>query len=286
VSKDKDNPLIISKVLNNNAVVCVDNQGTEKIVMGCGLAFGKKAGAEIETAKIEKEFLLSNKETNVRFQQFIQNIPMERVLLAERIIVNAKKSCSKSFDDSIYISLTDHLNGALERAAKGVVVENPLVSAVKNFYPEEYRLAEEAVEFINRETSVELSVDEIGFFTMHFVTAQLGQNPGELAEVVSFVNDISQEVEKYLLNVDETSISWRRFLTHLTFFAQRIIKEENREDEEDLQKTVKNSYTKAYKIVEEVCSKVCEDYDFCINEDEKAYLAIHVNRLLKECGGK
>lgn len=276
--------LKIGKVLNNNAVVCLSEDGTEKIVMGCGLAFGKKPGAEIEENKIEKEFVLQNKDASLRFQQFIQNIPLERVLLAEKIIAKARENCSKKLDDSIYISLTDHLNGALDRAERGINVENPLVSAVKNFYPQEYKLAEEAVSFIAEETSVKLSVDEVGFITMHFVTAQLGENPGEFAEVVAFVNDISEEVKKMLLMVDESSISWRRFLTHLTFFAQRLVTGQTRDEEEVLHQTVKNSFSRAYALVEKVCEKVSQNYDFCVNEEEKAYLTIHINRLVKECG--
>lgn len=46
--------LKIVKILNNNAAVCSDGTGTEKIVMGRGLAFQQKTGSIIDTNRIEK----------------------------------------------------------------------------------------------------------------------------------------------------------------------------------------------------------------------------------------
>ena len=51
----------ITKILNNNVVLSKIN-GNERIVMGNGLAFGKKNGQQLERAKIEKVFRLTSEE--------------------------------------------------------------------------------------------------------------------------------------------------------------------------------------------------------------------------------
>ena len=42
----------IQKVLNNNVVVALDENGAETVLMGRGLGFGCKAGDEASPAKI------------------------------------------------------------------------------------------------------------------------------------------------------------------------------------------------------------------------------------------
>ncbi len=46
----------IYKILNNNAAVVCDKEGREKIVMGKGICFQKKAGAQIDAAAVDKVF--------------------------------------------------------------------------------------------------------------------------------------------------------------------------------------------------------------------------------------
>lgn len=50
--------MIINKIFNNN-VVLSEEKGQEVIVMGRGLAFGKKVGDGLEVEKIEKRYVLS-----------------------------------------------------------------------------------------------------------------------------------------------------------------------------------------------------------------------------------
>lgn len=46
----------IEKVLNNNVVVALDENGAETVLMGRGLGFGRRAGDEAPPDKIEKRF--------------------------------------------------------------------------------------------------------------------------------------------------------------------------------------------------------------------------------------
>lgn len=99
----------IHKILNNNVVVVLDEQEKEQVVMGRGLAFKKKCGDEIDPAQIDKVFTMSNPDTNNKFQEIVANIPLEYMLLVEDIITYAKTHIGKKINDSIYISLADHI---------------------------------------------------------------------------------------------------------------------------------------------------------------------------------
>lgn len=271
----------IVKILNNNAVVCAGPDGFEQIVMGRGIAFQQKAGTDVDESRIEKTFVLKNEETNNRFQKFIQDIPVEDILLSEKIIAHAKKHCTRELDDSIYITLTDHLSGALERIRRNITVTNPLTSAIKSFYPEEFQLGIDALEIIKKETGYSFSIDEVAFITMHFVTAELGVGTPEFTSILSFVQNVSGIVKDYLaVPVDETSLSWQRFLTHLSFFAQRFMTGKEKPDREALlYDSVSKAFPEAYDCVEKIAAYVSEKYSYTIGEDEKTYLMIHVNRL-------
>ena len=53
--------MIISKVLNNNVVISEENH-QEVVLMGRGLAFGCKAGDDIQDNLIDKKYVLSEKQ--------------------------------------------------------------------------------------------------------------------------------------------------------------------------------------------------------------------------------
>jgi beta-glucoside operon transcriptional antiterminator len=278
----------IVKILNNNAVVCAGSDGFEKIVMGRGIAFQQKVGADVDESRVEKTFVLKNEETSNRFQKFIQDLPVEDILLSEKIIAHAKEHCSKELDDSIYITLSDHLNGALERIRRNITVTNPLTSAIKSFYPEEFQLGIDALDIIKKETGYSFSIDEVAFITMHFVTAELGVGTPEFTSILVFVQNVSGIVKDYLgIPIDETSLSWQRFLTHLSFFAQRFMTGKEKPDREALlYESVAKTFPAAYDCVEQLAAYVKEKYSYTIGEDEKTYLMIHVNRLQIDFGAK
>lgn len=109
----------IEKVLNNNVVTVIDDLNFELVVMGRGLAFKKKQGDYLEEDKIEKIFTLSNQKLSDKLKTLLSEIPIEHMELSEEIINFAKLQLGKMLDDSIYISLTDHISFALERFSKG-----------------------------------------------------------------------------------------------------------------------------------------------------------------------
>ena len=67
----------IEKVINNNVISALDDQGREIVAMGRGIGFQKKSGQEIKAAQVEKIFHLGSPDLQARFQELLANMPMD-----------------------------------------------------------------------------------------------------------------------------------------------------------------------------------------------------------------
>ena len=94
----------IIKILNNNVVISEENQ-EEIVLMGRGLAFGRKAGQEIPLDLIEKNFILSADR-----KQLINEIDPEIIEIAGEVIAFAHKKISKKSNHHAFISMADHMH--------------------------------------------------------------------------------------------------------------------------------------------------------------------------------
>lgn len=281
----------IHKILNNNVVVVLDEQEKEQVVMGRGLAFKKKCGDEIDPAQIDKVFTMSNPDTNNKFQEIVANIPLEYMLLVEDIITYAKTHIGKKINDSIYISLADHIFMSVKRFSEGIVIKNALLWDIKRFYKDEFYIGQKAVEMIAQRTKIILPEDEAGFIALHFVNAQMEENPDKVEDMYT-ITKVMQELSnivKYYFNMeyDEDSVYYYRFVTHLKFFAQRLVtkKTYQEESEDDLLDIIKMKYKNAYECVKVIKKFLVEQYDYLLSDEEMLYLTIHIARVTnKNCG--
>ena len=151
----------IEKVLNNNVVVALDENGAETVLMGRGLGFGRRAGDEAPPDKVEKRFTLHSDQLFDRFQQLITSIPLPHFLMSERIINHAKIALGKELSDSIYVTLPDHISAAVNRYKEGIVLPNPLLWDIRQLYKDEFRVGLKANEIVKEETGVDVVVTDL-----------------------------------------------------------------------------------------------------------------------------
>ena len=78
--------LIIKKVFNNNVILAKDFSNEEIVVMGCGIAFKKKAGDKVEEDLIEKTFILKQKEVSEKLKILLEDIPSKDISLCYDIL--------------------------------------------------------------------------------------------------------------------------------------------------------------------------------------------------------
>ncbi|PAE89804.1 CAT RNA binding domain-containing protein [Shouchella clausii] len=104
----------IKKVFNNNVVLAQNEWDQEMVVMGRGLAFQKKAGETIDTAKIEKTFVLEKRGVSDKLAKLLRNTPELYLNIASKILDYAKSQLSYKLDGYLYVDLADHMSFAIK----------------------------------------------------------------------------------------------------------------------------------------------------------------------------
>lgn len=271
----------IAKLINNNIVCSIDAEGNEVILRGLGIGFNKKVNDSIEEEKVEKIYKMANKEASNKLQDLLAEIPLEYVTVCTEIIEYATKTLNKKLNDNIYITLTDHISFAITRKDNKLEYRNVLLTEIKTFYEEEYQIGVQALEIIKDKLGVELSYDEAGFIALHIVNAELDTNMGNMVKITELIQKVMELIYNYYgKDIDEDSLNYKRFITHLKFFGQRIFTDKATEEEdEEFRSLVKNRYPIEYQCAENIGKLVLEQYNKKVTEEELMFLTIHLKRL-------
>lgn len=272
----------IERVINNNVVVALDPRGREVVAMGRGLGFQRRPGDSAPDGAVEKVFVLGSAELATKFEQAVAEIPLEHILLAERVIAYARERLGRKLHDSIYVTLPDHVSTALERRASGMSLKNPMLYDIKRFYRDEYEVGLRALRLVEESTGVAFDEDEAGFIAMHFVNASLDGCQDGFQAVTRVIEGILGVVESYLgERKDEESISWYRFLTHVRFFAQRVVAGKDYPDVDfDLYDIVRDKYAESFACARRAADFVAAELGHKVSKEEMAYLTLHIQRLV------
>lgn len=271
----------IAKLINNNIVCSIDAEGNEVILRGLGIGFNKKVNDSIEDEKVEKIYKMANKDASNKLQELLAEIPIEYVTVCTEIIEYATKTLNKKLNDNIYITLTDHISFAITRKDNKLEYRNVLLTEIKTFYEEEYQIGVQALEIIKDKLGVELSYDEAGFIALHIVNAELDTNMGNMVKITELIQKVMELIYNYYgKEIDEDSLNYKRFITHLKFFGQRIFTDKaTEEDDEEFRSLVKNRYPIEYQCAENIGRLVLEQYSKKVTEEELMFLTIHLKRL-------
>ncbi|AGB18323.1 BglG family transcription antiterminator LicT [Thermoanaerobacterium thermosaccharolyticum] len=272
--------MIIEKIFNNNAIVAKDSDNRELVVMGRGIGFKKSVGEKVDETLIEKTFILKQKDASEKFKLLLEDVPTEYVSICYDIIEYAKNMLNTKLNDYIYVTLTDHIYNAIKMFDEGLENPNPLIWEIKKFYPKEFQVGLKALEFIEDELNKKLPDDEAGNIALHLINAQINSSFNKVenvAEQTKKIHDILNIVMyTYGITLDEKSISYERFITHLRFFFQRLNKKEQLKEVDDyLFKKVKTKYKKAYDSM----LKIEKYLETELSNEEKLYLTLHIQRV-------
>lgn len=276
--------MIINKVLNNNVVTIISENGEEAVVMGRGLAFQKKKGDEIDESKIEKIFVLENKSINEKLLTLVNDIPAKYLEIAEDIIKYAENKLSTKLNENIYLTLTDHISFAISRAEKNLEIKNAMLWDIKRLHKDEFDVGIHALRVIKENLNVELPEDEAASIAMHILNGELDQEMPEIVDMIKLIEEILKMV-KYHFNIefDEDSINYYRFVTHLKFFTQRLSSGRYYEDNDnDLFDMIKLKYPESYECTKRIEGFVKQKYNTQLTKEEMLYLIIHTARVVHE----
>lgn len=274
----------IYKVINNNVLSAFDDKKREVVIMGRGIGFKAKSGDEIDESKIEKVFYIESSSLSKKFQEMISDMPLEHMEISDDIIAYAKRTFDMKLNQSIYVALTDHINFAIERYHKGIQMPNALLNEIKEFYRREYAVGEYALELLRQRLNVEFSSNEAGFIALHFVNAQYDLSADDTYAITSIIQkSLTIIQEEFGTPINEASMYYERFVTHLKFFAKRVYRKEQWiDDETELADMIESKYPREYACSQKIAAFICEEYGANVSREEMMYLAIHIRRIFKK----
>lgn len=273
----------VVKVINNNLIRSFDKNNNEVIVMGKGLGFKKVPGDKVDESLIERVYTLNDGKTNSnQLVELLEKIPIEVIQVTNQIISFAKASLGKKLNKNIYISLADHINYAIERHKEGIVMKNALLWEIKRFYNHEFLVGKEALKIIENKFGVSLPEDEAGFIALHLVNALMDDiSLKKTTNMTKMIDNIISIIKYHFkIELDEYSIHYERFITHLKFFAQRIFSENIISDQDqNFIQILKNQYKREYDCTLKISDFIKKEYGCELTEDEMIYLTIHIKRI-------
>lgn len=275
--------MIVEKVLNNNVVVSRDPiTQKEVILMGSGIAFAKKPGQLIDEKKIEKTFIVDNENLGNKIKKLINQIPEGIFELTDEIITYSIVELNTELDKQLYVSLADHIAFAVKRFKNGIEIRNELLSEIRRVHRKEYKVALWAVDFINNKLDISLPEDEAGFIALHLVNASYKETTTQSISSTKIIKDILNIIKYYFsIELDEDDLNYDRLLTHLKYFAKRIVNN-NQQNSKDLDfiNMVSNTYPEAYGCALKIGEYILKNNDYIVNKDELVYLTIHIQRVI------
>ena len=273
--------IIIEKVINNNIISAYDESGAEVIVMGRGIGFKKKQGEVVPADQISKIFRIKSRTLTEQFKELLANMPLERVRISDEIISHAKDHLKLKLNQSIYVTLTDHINFAIERVSQGIEPQNALLWEIKRFYPQEFQLGIYALELIQDRLGILLPEDEAGFIALHFVNAEYGTDIRDAVKFPDQMQAIVDIVERDLgILLDESSLHYERFMTHIKFLIQRIYRKELLSSEDrELSLLMQRKYPREYQCSVKVAEYIMQATGSRLSEEEIMYLSVHIRRV-------
>lgn len=275
--------MLIQKIYNNNVVLVVDDETNKELVLtGCGIGFKKKVGEKVDQDKIEKKFVMEDENLAKKITRIATEVDEDIFNVTSKIIEYAKQNLNAELDDYIYVALADHISFAIKRYNQNIEIKNDLLYEMKRIHKKEFQIGMWAIDYINKEFNVNFTKDEAAFIAMHIINANYKESTKESFLMTKIVKEILNIIRYYYsVEFKEDDFNYDRLVTHLKFFAKRLIKKEQVENNDnELLEIIKIQYEKPYNCSCKIKKYIENNHEYIVTEDELLYLTLHINRVI------
>lgn len=277
----------VIRVLNNNAAVATQDRD-ELVIMGLAIGHGTKRGDVIPDERVERVFVPEPSQPAERLASFLAGLPIESLELADLVCEKARVRLGIAPSQTLVIALADHISFAARRQLEGLEIHYPLEWEITQLYPVHLEIGRLALELVHARTGIALPAGEAVAVAMHFVNAEVvNSSPLQSAAQrrrLLLIRQIFDTIDSsFDVEVDRESMSAARLVTHLRYvFARVDQKAQISNAPKQLIGTISDEMAQEVACARHIAYLLEMALDSGITEDEVAFIAIHVGRLVRD----
>ena len=269
----------ITKILNHNSFMGIESKNNQEcLIMGKGVAFGKKVGQTVSVTGDARVYSLKELTDRGEAKEIIKSVSPLCLELANEVLDQAEEEFGK-VDRSILFTMADHLDFAVRRIQNGEQISNPLTDDIHIMFYKEYKVAGCIRDLLKEKLGIRIDEHEIGYIALHVHAAIVDENVSQAMEIARTVRECICMVEEETgKSIDVMSLSYNRLMNHVRYMVARAIHGEKLKMSLNDYMSVK--FPGPYMTAEKICRKMEKSLKLPIPDIEIGYLAMHLERMM------
>lgn len=269
----------ITKILNHNSFMGIESKNDQEcLIMGKGVAFGKKVGQTVSVTADSRVYSLKELTDRGEAKEIIKSVSPLCLELANEVLNQAEEEFGK-VDRSILFTMADHLDFAVRRIQNGEQISNPLTDDIRIMFYKEYKVAGCIRDLLKEKLGIRIDEHEIGYIALHVHAAIVDENVSQAMEIARTVRECICMVEEETgKSIDVMSLSYNRLMNHVRYMVARAIHGEKLKMSLNDYMSVK--FPGPYMTAEKICRKMEKSLKLPIPDIEIGYLAMHLERMM------
>ena len=269
----------ITKILNHNSFMGIESKNNQEcLIMGKGVAFGKKVGQTVSVTGDVRVYSLKELTDRGEAKDIIKSVSPLCLELANEVLDQAEEEFGK-VDRSILFTMADHLDFAVRRIQNGEQISNPLTDDIRIMFYKEYKVAGCIRDLLKEKLGIRIDEHEIGYIALHVHAAIVDENVSQAMEIARTVRECICMVEEETgKSIDVMSLSYNRLMNHVRYMVARAIHGEKLKMSLNDYMSVK--FPGPYMTAEKICRKMEKSLKLPIPDIEIGYLAMHLERMM------
>ena len=269
----------ITKILNHNSFMGIESKNDQEcLIMGKGVAFGKKVGQTVSVTGDVRVYSLKELTDRGEAKEIIKSVSPLCLELANEVLDQAEEEFGK-VDRSILFTMADHLDFAVRRIQNGEQISNPLTDDIRIMFYKEYKVAGCIRDLLKEKLGIRIDEHEIGYIALHVHAAIVDENVSQAMEIARTVRECICMVEEETgKSIDVMSLSYNRLMNHVRYMVARAIHGEKLKMSLNDYMSVK--FPGPYMTAEKICRKMEKSLKLPIPDIEIGYLAMHLERMM------
>ena len=269
----------ITKILNHNSFMGIESKNDQEcLIMGKGVAFGKKVGQTVSVTGDARVYSLKELTDRGEAKEIIKSVSPLCLELANEVLDQAEEEFGK-VDRSILFTMADHLDFAVRRIQNGEQISNPLTDDIRIMFYKEYKVEGCIRGLLKEKLGIRIDEHEIGYIALHVHAAIVDENVSQAMEIARTVRECICMVEEETgKSIDVMSLSYNRLMNHVRYMVARAIHGEKLKMSLNDYMSVK--FPGPYMTAEKICRKMEKSLKLPIPDIEIGYLAMHLERMM------